>query len=211
MESIRQAASDAEFFVFNGDIFDFKWSILASAEETAKTAIEWFDKLCTDFPECRFYYILGNHDCHIKLLEHLEALAEKQPNFYWHDAYLKIETLLIFHGDLVFNKNNGTLFKRNTFMQKNQKATAFGKIYHFIIKLGAHTLIKHIYTKEKYASHVTQAIKNAPRKHLDGIKDIYLGHTHVAFSGFEYKGITFHNTGSAVHDLHCNMLKVPLQ
>ena len=41
-----------------------------------------------------------------------------------------------------------------------------------------------------------------------GITDIYFGHTHLAFSDFRYEHLTFHNTGSAIRGLQCNMLAV---
>jgi len=207
LNNIREAASNAGFFVFNGDIFDFKWSVLQTVEETSKAAIEWFTLLCRDFPDCQFYYVLGNHDCHESFLEHLNILSKQQDNFHWHNSHITIGKRLFIHGDLVFSKNNDTLFERKSFMQTHPKASRSGKIYHFLIKMGAHAVLKHLYTKEKYAHLVSKALNIESTVNRDNIKDIYLGHTHVSFSDYEYNGITYHNTGSAVHDLHCNMLK----
>ena len=208
MSDIRKAASDAAFFVFNGDIFDFRWTVLSSAEETAKSAIKWFAELCSEFPECQFYYVLGNHDCHVKLLDLLTELAEGKPNFHWYDSHIKIGPVLFMHGDLIFKKKNGTPFKRKTFNKEKPRSAIIGTGYHLAIMLGAHSLLKQVYAKEKYARYVIEAVRDEDPKHLDGVKEIYLGHTHVSFSDFEYNGIIFHNTGSAVHDLHCNMMKV---
>ena len=61
-DAINKAASGAEFFVLNGDVFDFRWTTLDSAEKTAHVAVEWIETLARSSPNCRFFYIMGNHD-----------------------------------------------------------------------------------------------------------------------------------------------------
>ncbi len=208
MGDIRDAASDGDFFVFNGDIFDFRWSVLSSAQETVSSAIRWFEDLCSEFYGCHFFYVLGNHDCHVAFLEPLAALAGRTPNFHWHGSHFKIGSLLFLHGDLIFRKGHGTPFKREVFKTENPRPAIVGAGYHLAIGLGAHSVLKRVFAKEKCARSLLKAMEIEGREALEGIKDVYLGHTHAAFSGFEYGGIRLHNSGAAVHDLHCNMMRV---
>jgi UDP-2,3-diacylglucosamine pyrophosphatase LpxH len=208
MDDIRRAAADGDFFVFNGDIFDFRWSVLSSANETVVTAVRWFEELCSEYPQCHFFYVLGNHDCHAEFLVPLAALARRLPNFHWHDSHLKVGSLLFLHGDLVFSRGHGTPFKRVVLKAENPRPAIVGTGYHLAIGLGAHSLLKRVYAEEKCARRFLKAMEAEGPRALDGIKDVYMGHTHASFSGFKYNNLTFHNTGAAIHDLHCNMMRV---
>lgn len=208
MNDIRKAAADADFFVFNGDIFDFRWSTLGSSRKTAKKAIEWLQSLCSEFPSCVFYYILGNHDAHLNFIELLAKFAEKTDNFKWNDSYFKIGTSLFMHGDLIFTMRDISPFKRKKFKKREPNKSMIRSAYHRMIKMGAHNVASKIHGKERCARYVLKVIKKKNRNKLKNITDIYIGHTHMAFSDFKYKGYIFHNSGSAIHDLHCNMMKV---
>jgi UDP-2,3-diacylglucosamine pyrophosphatase LpxH len=208
MSDIRKACADAGFFVFNGDIFDFRWSTLGSSRKTVELAIEWFRELCTEFPECRFFYVLGNHDSHVNFLEPLTKLADEKENFYWHSSHFKIASSLFMHGDLIFTMRNISPFVRKKFKNAEPRPAVISSGYHFAIGMGAHHFVSRIYAKQRCAKYVLRVLKKKDRAKLENITDIYIGHTHVAFSDFAYKGFMFHNSGSAVHDLHCNIMKV---
>ncbi len=208
MCDIRKAAADADFFVLNGDIFDFRWSTLGSSKKTAEVAKEWLRELCSEFSDCKFFYVLGNHDSHIKLLDSLSELADEMDNFNWHDSYFQIGSSLFMHGDLIFTMKNVSPFARKKFKKKEPIRSMIRSTYHRVIKMGAHNLISRLHAKERCAKYVLKVLRKKDRAKLKEITDIYIGHTHMAFSNFKYKGYTFHNSGSAVHDLHCNMMKV---
>jgi len=208
MCDIRKAASDANFFVFNGDIFDFRWSTLGSAKKTAKSAINWFHDICKDFPNCTFVYILGNHDAHDAILEPLAKFAENQDNFIWHNSFMQIGSSLFMHGDLIFSMRTNSPFERKRYKKKNPVRSILRKTYHRAIKMGAHNLVSKLHAKERCAKYVLQVLEKDHSHRLKGITDIYIGHTHVGFSDYNYNGYRFHNSGSAIHDLHCNMMKV---
>ncbi len=63
MRDIRRAAAESDFFVLNGDIFDFRWSTLPTADDSLDAAVAWLRALVTEHPHCRFFYTVGNHDC----------------------------------------------------------------------------------------------------------------------------------------------------
>ena len=208
MCGIRKAASTADFFVFNGDIFDFRWSTLGSAKKTAQFAIEWFKEICLDFPSCTFIYILGNHDAYQQLLQPLADFAAKQDNFIWHDSFIKIGSSLFMHGDLIFSIRNKSPFERIKYKHRNPARSILRKTYHRAIKMGAHNIVSKLHAKERCAKYVLQVLEKNKNDKLKGITDIYIGHTHVGFSDYKYHEYTFHNSGSAIHDLHCNLMKV---
>jgi UDP-2,3-diacylglucosamine hydrolase len=208
MCDIRKAAGKADFFVFNGDIFDFRWSTLGSASKTAEFAIKWFHDICREFPKCTFVYILGNHDAHCAILEPLAEFSDKQNNFIWHNSFIKIGSSLFMHGDLIFAMRTTSPFKREKYKRRNPVRSVIRKTYHRVIKMGAHNLVSRLHAKERCAKYVLQVLEKGHSHKLEGVTDIYIGHTHVGFSDYKYLGYSFHNSGSAVHDLHCNMMRV---
>ncbi len=208
MCDIRKAAANADFFVFNGDIFDFRWSTLGSAAATAKFAIKWFSDICDDFPNCTFIYILGNHDAHKNILKPIAQFAKKQDNFIWHSSFIKIGSSLFMHGDLIFSMRNKSPFERKKYKHRNPVRSIIQKTYHRVIKMGAHRLISKVHAKERCAKYVMQVLEKDHSHQLKDITDIYIGHTHVGFSDYNYNNYTFHNSGSAIHDLQCNLMKV---
>ena len=208
MASIRTAAGSADFFVFNGDIFDFKWSTLESSETTSEKAADWLLRFCRDFPNCHFFYVMGNHDCHTTFGKALKTLADEVSNFSWSDAYFRIGTALFMHGDLVLSRKGHSPFAREAFRDFKPRHTALGQSYHAVISMGAHSLNALLFTKKKCAKQLLKVLMQQNRPEMQGVADIYIGHTHASFSDFEYGGFTFHNSGSAVHDLHYNMMQI---
>ncbi len=208
MEEIRAAAMDADFFVFNGDIFDFRWSTLGSAEATARAASDWFRELCIQFPHCRFFYVLGNHDSHVALVRAISGVEKQVDNFKRRDAFLRIGTSLFMHGDLT---GKSSPFVRKKFKKKEPRPGFIRSGYYVAIRMGVHGLVTRLHGRKRTAGKILKSIIRADPSKLEGIRDIYTGHTHAAYRDFEYKGFRFHNTGSAVHNLECLILKTAFE
>src|SRR5688572_6689652 len=82
VQELLQATKHQDVIVLNGDIFDFRWSILPSMEETIAHSVALIRLLCTQNAGCHVYYLMGNHD-------DLEALGNaldgiECTNFSWH-------------------------------------------------------------------------------------------------------------------------------
>src|SRR2546421_12262001 len=77
--AIHAAAWRAGSFILGGDIFDFRWSTHASAEETAKHAVRWLDDLVASHPHCQFHFIQGNPDCNRRFVSALETYSSTRP------------------------------------------------------------------------------------------------------------------------------------
>lgn len=67
----------------------------------------------------------------------------------------------------------------------------------FIASIRASVVRVHTYLTEHSSRGAFRTSENGEHSPftLEGIKHVFFGHTHVPFSGEEYQGITFHNTG----------------
>src|SRR6476646_3313586 len=101
MPAIHAAAGRANSFILGGDIFDFRWSTLPSADETVKHAIRWLDDLVASHSQCDFHFIQGNHDCNRRFVSALETYSTTRPNLTLHPYVLRQEKNVFLHGDAV--------------------------------------------------------------------------------------------------------------
>src|SRR5439155_21359666 len=97
--AIHAAASRAGTFILGGDIFDFRWSTLPTADETVRHAIRWLDDLVASHPQCDFHFVQGNHDCNRRFVSALETYSATRPNLTLHDYFLRLGKNVFLHGD----------------------------------------------------------------------------------------------------------------
>jgi UDP-2,3-diacylglucosamine hydrolase len=209
IDRMQAAAAGADFFVLNGDIFDFRWSILPGVEATTDAAVDWLGRFATAHPDCTVYYVLGNHDAFTGLARRLDKLAGKTENFQWRPAYLRMGGVLFTHGDL-FWRDGRNPFERRLPAAVVRITRLVGWVYHLIHTIQATRVVHAMWPARRCAAHIRKSLTGAEEELTRGITDVYCGHTHVAVSDFEYKGITFHNTGSGIRGLRCNMRKVSI-
>lgn len=204
LSGIKHAVSDAQYCVLNGDIFDFKWSYFPSVKETIIHAVKWLEDLCDFAPGCNFHYVLGNHDCLADFTEMLDGISRE--NFSWHATHFRHEDMLFLHGDLPLSGAHP--FKRKLVESERHMPPFMDKIYQAIIEMHLHKVINFIFTPGLCSRRIYRAIARHESSMLDGVRHIYFGHTHNGFENFHYKGIYFHNTGSAVKYTKLNILKM---
>ena len=181
IDKLAECAKKAEFMVFNGDIFDFKWSRRESFQHSVDFAVEWLEKLIDNFPECSFYYILGNHDSHLEFVETLKQLAEAKSNFAYQPSHIILGTSLFMHGDLVLSNAGGKCFERSYYPETKIKHPWISQLYHLLISSGIHNVLPLFYRKQKTAEKIYRALPQLNLESAKNITDIYFGHTHVAF------------------------------
>ena len=210
MQEITNTAGKSDFGVLNGDIFDFKWSTLGSSKETAIKSTEWLREICITSPKCKFYYVLGNHDAHIIFPEYLNALNKELNNFHWSASHFFIGSFLFMHGDLLFTLKKTSPFKRpkNKYIVKSPKNLYQSHGYNVAINMGAHKLVTGCMNIKQTSKYITKVLNKNHIPQIDNVTDVYIGHTHSAFSNFKYSHFAFHNTGSAVTGLKCNILNI---
>ena len=205
---MKEAAAEADYFVLNGDIFDFRWSTLSGPEESVRVAVEWLRELAVAHPRCRFYYILGNHDSFEPFARGLDRLAAEVPNFAWHPTHLRLGESLFLHGDLHLEKAGAGPSPRTLHPKVGRNGRTLRLGYRIFIATGAHRLIALLHRPRRSADRIRCALEANGSGRWEGVTDIYFGHTHLPFSDFRHGNLTFHNTGSAIRGLKCNMLAV---
>jgi len=206
-ERMDQAAGRADFFVLNGDIFDFRWSILPGVEATLDAAIDWLAAFAAAHHNCTVYYILGNHDGFATLADRVAKLAEEMDNFEWRPAYLRMGDILLTHGDLFWREGRNP-FQRRLPDSAIRITRAIGWLYHFIHTIQATRLVHALWPARRCARRIAESLAAAPQELAAGINEVYCGHTHIAVSDFACGDITYHNTGSGIRGLSCNMLEI---
>ena len=209
MGLLRRAAGEADFFVLNGDIFDFRWTLLRTASATAAAAVAWLGELAEAFPRCRFYYIMGNHDGVKPLARELAALAAETQNLEWRPSYLRLGTALFLHGDLPLRRwRRAGPFDRPLSEGFRRKPRALLKCYDWACHMRVHRCGSLLHRRRRCAKRILRSLRDGPEELAGEVTDIYFGHSHVAFSGYRYGGLTFHNTGSVVRGSRWRLLPV---
>ena len=73
----RTLISAASTIVLGGDMFDFRWSQLGSLDATLDAANLWLENAVALNPRASWVYLLGNHDCHPRLLKLLSTFGDR--------------------------------------------------------------------------------------------------------------------------------------
>lgn len=207
-DEIRQAFAESDFFVLNGDIFDFRWSTFPTVEATLDAAEEWIHSLAAVNPNCQVHYVMGNHDSPARFATHLEMLAEKIHNFNWHASHVRIGSHLFLHGDLPISPRETEPFRRVLGHVEKHKGRLMNLIYLALISTRVHRIVDRFHSPVRCAQRIHHALIKDQSGLADGLTDIYFGHVHYIMRDFEYKGLRFHNTGSTVRHLKSRIIRV---
>jgi UDP-2,3-diacylglucosamine hydrolase len=210
LESIEMAAMDSDTFVFNGDIFDFKWSDLISMEQTIHTAIAWLRELLMGHPNCHFHFVLGNHDTVSDFVAKLRYLEQETTNLSVHETFVRIGGHLFLHGDAATTWMTHARWVK--YREKCAEHTQIGGVRNFfydvVVAGKLHLPVPFLVSRRASARKLMHYLEDAAdEEHLNGVDDIYFGHTHRPFTGFEYDGMRFHNTGSTIRGMVFNMIR----
>jgi len=208
MARIREVAADADFLVLNGDIFDFRWSTLADADETAHVAIDWLASLVFGVNGCRVVYVMGNHDRFGFFAEHLQGLAEQTESFHWHASHARIGACLFLHGDLVFDRSCADPFGDDFLPAEAQRGRTMNLGYRALVATRAHRFAHPFFSPRRCARRILGSLHRSHRPLLEGLTDVYFGHSHRPFSNFNFGGVLFHNTGATIRHLDAAHLTV---
>ena len=205
---MRKAAAEADFFVLNGDVFDFRWAGHGSLDTSVDAAVDWLVGLAEAFPKCQFYYIMGNHDGLRPLAERVDRAVNDVPNLEWDPTHYRLGAALFLHGDLAMSREGGDITHRVYEETVRSKGRVLNCFYNLLVNVGLHTLTALVHTPSFCARRIYRSLLRAPEALREGVTDVYFGHTHTAFSDFRYGGINFHNTGAAIRGLECRIMRV---
>jgi len=209
MEEIEAELADSDLFVFNGDIFDFQWSLHGGFEESVKVAVAWIEELISRHPHCLFVFINGNHDCTEEYKQALEALSAKWDNFAWEEYFLRVGDKVFLHGD-VFNAG-ATRAKLDAYRNRYNAQARKGKILHSMYwaaaRAGVPKVLLKFVSKKACARRITAYLRHELGADFGEIRDVFFGHVHTPFTDFEHAGLLFHNTGTAVMGLRMHIIR----
>ena len=213
--AIFEYAAKADFFILNGDTFDFRWTTLPTIDQTVYEAIAWLRNLAERFPKCHFHFILGNHDNNQAFIAALSKLVAKTENLSWHPYYLRLGDSVFLHGDVSDKPMMGAagLEKhREEWLLDTPKHAIFHSIYDMVVHVGLHRMaVAAKYPKKRVVRRVLEYLDDVGLTKDNDIKHVYFGHTHGAMQSFEYGGLLFHNAGSPMKGLEFNILKVEIE
>jgi UDP-2,3-diacylglucosamine pyrophosphatase LpxH len=153
------------------------------------------------------YYVLGNHDGFTGLSSRLRELSSEMENFEWRPAFLQMGDVLFAHGDLFWHGGRNP-FERRLPTTLKHISSLLGWAYHLIHTIQATRLVHALHPPSRCAKQIVKSLNNGPEKRTRGINSIYCGHTHVPVYDFSHENIAFHNTGSGIKGLQCNMCSI---
>jgi UDP-2,3-diacylglucosamine pyrophosphatase LpxH len=205
IETLLELPADLEHLVLNGDIVDFRWSSYPSEAETVAAGKLWLQGLLEQRPALRVYYVMGNHDCSAPWAEALDQLSPER--FTWSPTHVKLGSHLFLHGDLVTGEKNPFIRVLTSSHKHFASSGALDRFYHALIHTRVHVGVSRMHGPERYVPKVERALRTYGADFLYDTSDIYFGHTHEPFSDYEYRGLRFHNTGSAVRHIKLRALR----
>lgn len=207
---IRDAASQSDLFVFNGDTFDFKWSCLPSLDETVLAAEAFLRELALDCPRCRVHVNLGNHDHQPLFMQALDRLANELDNFTWDPYFLRVEDTLFLHGDVALKRMKHADLERyrEHWRGHRRQGELRNRLYDAAFRVNLHAILPRILFRRRRTARCVRAyLEDIGHSSRQGVRRVYFGHTHVLLEGYHYRGLTFHNGGAPLDGLHFSLIR----
>lgn len=200
--------------VLNGDTFEVKRVIGNSVDNIATNCTTWLQELCKANNETTFYYVIGNHDAHSTITSHIQGLAANISNLKVVPHILTLGSYLFIHGDVI--EPGATMFGVESVREryKNLCPSRMSTLLAMTVTTLRLNIVEYLrHQKTSLAEKIISYVSHHEPGQLDGVKTIFFGHTHVPFSNFSYRGITFHNTGSFIKGLKWNPMtfELPLE
>lgn len=204
LAEMEEQIASAEELVLNGDVFDFRWSVLPDMRTTTDAALEWLNTLIEKRSGKPIHYLLGNHDCVTCFTEKLSDFAEARPSLQCHPSFLRIGNNLFLHGDCANHRMDSEGHRRfRDAWSKDKQRGAIGRLFYDAADaVGAsgkvHDLWFPLHDTVRRVAHYLDHILPDWREEIG---HCYFGHTHLPFTGHRHDGVMFHNTGSAIREM----------
>lgn len=203
----------ASLLVLNGDIFDFRWSMLPNHAASVERAVDWIETLLEERPERQVYYVLGNHDCLDEFVVELNSLAERCSGFRCSPRSLQIGDAVFLHGDCANAWMDAAALDRYraAWRQDRQRHGVVTTAYEWSDRLGITQLAHRCqFPRRRTLARLAHHLDQTRPRWRDTVRRCYFGHTHEPFGDVMHEGITFHNTGSALVGMRFNPLSFSL-
>ena len=194
-------AAACDRLVLGGDIFDFRWSTLASRQRTVDAALDWLQQLLADLPTTQVHYLLGNHDHVQALLDELPRFETQHPRFDWHQYYLRIGHAVFLHGDVADRPMTPQRFERrrlrSLYHGRRRRGRLSNAAYQAMLTTRVHNAIPLvIHPRRTVARRILHYLSLVGQR--EGVQEVFFGHTHRPVDGYVFRGVTFHNGGAPI-------------
>jgi UDP-2,3-diacylglucosamine pyrophosphatase LpxH len=209
-DEIVRAASRAKTFVLGGDIFDFRWSAHRSVADAVEDAVGWLEELATLCPRCHFHFLLGNHDYHQAFIDRLGELKRRLPNFSWHRYYLRLGSNIFLHGDVADRKFTAARLAaaRNRCLHHGRRGPFLSRLYDLVVLSHLHRSVPFVrYRHKRVAKRIRAYLDDIRQGPVEGVRNVYFGHTHRAVSNYCHDGLTFHNGGAPIKGVRFRIVR----
>lgn len=210
MGDLHAAISECDLFVFNGDIFDFKWSVYPSETDTIRAALNWLKSILDRHSNCEFHYVLGNHDCLRSFTAALAQFESTQPRLTCHPHYFRLGDVLFLHGDVAMAKMDaqGLENYRAKWLQHRRQGRLMNMVYDTAFWLNLHRGVQCVaFPRRRSVTRVRYYLDRVGQGPETGVSAVYFGHTHVALCGYLHKGIEYHNGGATLPGVRFRILR----
>jgi UDP-2,3-diacylglucosamine hydrolase len=211
LAEIESAAAEADTFIFGGDIFDFSLAKKSTLRPMMDRSIGWLDKLVSRSPNCRFYYVLGNHDCYTRFVRLLDEFSRTATNFSWHEYYLRLGSCVFVHGDVAERRMtpDDLARTRRPWLSVTKRKTLPGLIFAVTKPINLHPLIHYASFPKRFAARrILAYLDHLGHGPATGITDVYFGHTHLGVSCYRHNGVAFHNGGSPMMGFEFRIVEI---
>jgi UDP-2,3-diacylglucosamine hydrolase len=210
LHAIAQKAAAADNFVLGGDIFDFRWSRRKTIRHSVGEAIQWLDDLAEECPNCHFYYLLGNHDCHEMFTGELARLEGAVDNLSHHHFFVRLGSSVFLHGDVADEHMDAEMLadSRRKWMHPKKRGYLLSGVYDVVVATRMHLPIPYVvYPRRVVAGRILTYLNAIDQGPASGARNVYFGHTHRAMADYEYGGLVFHNGGAPIKGMKFRILE----
>jgi UDP-2,3-diacylglucosamine pyrophosphatase LpxH len=201
LAAMRHRAARAKLFVLGGDIFDFRWSTLASTRHTVEAAIEWLRELAGSHAKCHFHYLLGNHDYHRHFLSRLYCLELETPNLTCHPYFFRQGGAVFLHGDVADRRMTPVMLAAacSRWLEDRPRGRLRHRMYDVAVGAGLHRALPYLaHPKRLVARRILSYLRQIDQGPEHGVRNIYFGHIHRQMADYRYGGLAFHNGGAPI-------------
>jgi len=199
LSSLMTAAEASDLFVFNGDIFDFKWSQHGGFPQSVRIAEAWIRTLVSAHSETHFVFLLGNHDCIDPYKTALDSIERGLKNFEWHENWFRLKKKLFLHGDVCHAGGTAKALRayRNRWSRMLRTSPFSHAAYWAVGRSGLPAVAPRFLRRKACARQILDYLAEELGDDFSSLEEVYFGHLHKSFRDFQIDGMIFHNTGAA--------------
>jgi UDP-2,3-diacylglucosamine pyrophosphatase LpxH len=200
IDQLVAAANTCDYCVLGGDIFDFRWSTLPSEQATAAAAVEWLHEFNQRTNTCVVHFLMGNHDDHPLLIEHLPELATEAETFEWSRFYYRLGNTLFLHGDVADRTMTAAcLEKQRQQFHHGRRSEMHHRLYDMAVKAHLHRITPPaVYPRRKTCKRILAYLEQIGEGPETGVEHVCVGHTHRPIDNYRLGKVTFHNCGAPI-------------